>query len=421
MKTDRDISQAIGAAGGRPVIIPAGDYEIAETIVLPSDTTLILDGCHLRMQDGVVCRMFQNAGAEGHNIHIEGRGGAVLDGGLPNGLDEFTSCKDGHPHVSENLVIFFDNVSDFSVTGLTIRDQRWWAMAFMFCERGRIENIRFELTRHQLDSYARWRNQDGIDLRVGCSDMIIRNITGETGDDMIALTALRSPFFEQRYTHPGRSLAIHHVLIENVRGVTNQCALIRLLSHFGQQIHDIVIRNVEETGVPGKTNQTQMAIRIGDRIPPYYRRDEANAQQFGDIHDIRIENLTTRALTAIVTADSVKDVFVKGVHLVGDGQSVWCSGGWLINLQPFIYLPEREAEVRGSTLTINVNNPVIAENVRIEDVVCTAQPNQPVPLFRFNRTEFRHCAITGLQAPGRALVEAKGCEGAPAIAGRASH
>ncbi len=69
----------------------------------------------------------------------------------------------------------------FSVTGLTVRDQRWWALMFLECANGRIADITSELTRHAQDSYARWRNQDGIDLRVGCHDIVIEDICGETG------------------------------------------------------------------------------------------------------------------------------------------------------------------------------------------------------------------------------------------------
>lgn len=61
-------------------------WELQETIVLPSDFTLILDNCHLRMADGVYCNMFCNKnayaeeGEEQKNIAIIGIGNVVLDG-----------------------------------------------------------------------------------------------------------------------------------------------------------------------------------------------------------------------------------------------------------------------------------------------------------------------------------------------------
>lgn len=175
--------------------------------MIPSHTRVILDGCRLEMADGVYAQMFANSEAftangrryegEQTDIHIEGRGGAVIGGGKDNGLNEYTSCKNGMPHVSQNNLIYLHNVADFTITGLTVEDQRWWAMLLMYARRGEIRDIRFCLKDKKPDGV--WRNQDGIDLRVGCSDISIEDISGETGDDMIALTALfRNGAFETR-------------------------------------------------------------------------------------------------------------------------------------------------------------------------------------------------------------------------------
>ena len=47
-----------------------GNYEIEDTIVIPSDFTLILDGCRLRMADGTLCNMFTNAARLSAKAHI---------------------------------------------------------------------------------------------------------------------------------------------------------------------------------------------------------------------------------------------------------------------------------------------------------------------------------------------------------------
>ena len=80
-------------------------WKIRETIFLPSDFTLILDNCHLRMADGVYCNMFCNKNAyaeeseEQNNIAVIGVGNVVLDGGTPNGLTEKTSLTNGFPSI----------------------------------------------------------------------------------------------------------------------------------------------------------------------------------------------------------------------------------------------------------------------------------------------------------------------------------
>ena len=112
------IAQAV-KNGSREAII-SGYFEINEAVQLPSDFTLVLDSCHLRMADGCYSQMFvnENYGTElgktpagtNRNINIIGRGEAILDGGKYNGLSEKTSGKDGRPHVSKNnLILFFNN------------------------------------------------------------------------------------------------------------------------------------------------------------------------------------------------------------------------------------------------------------------------------------------------------------------------
>ncbi|MGI5868271.1 MAG: glycosyl hydrolase family 28 protein [Kiritimatiellia bacterium] len=403
----------------------ASVWTLSRTLLLPSHVTLVLDHAHLRMADGVICQMMRNSNAltpEGNSpagrqrgIRIIGIGEAVLDGGEPNGLSEFTSDKDGFPHISENLTIYLHNVEDFTIENLRIVDQRWWAIALMYCEHGRIERIRFELTRHALDSRAPWRNQDGIDLRVGCAHIGIRGISGETGDDLIALTALKSEHFEVKQRVDGLSTDIHDIAIEDVRGVTNMCAIIRLLNHFGHRIYNVVMRDIFEISRPGFENKTQMAIRIGDTCTVYYRNDPECRLRHGEIFNIHIENLFTRALTAIITCGSIKNLTARNIHLLEDGQHVYVCGGFDVDHQPFIFLPSRQDEIDACRLKSS-RCPTIAENVLFENVYVTA--SGPVSAsggarFRFRECDLRNVAVRNVCADeDLPLVEFSGdCKG----------
>ena len=412
-RTHADIQRLIDASIGGCAVLPPGDYEIGETIWIPSHTHLVLEGCRLRMKDGVLAQMFKNrpdADGETRDVVIDGRGSAVLDGGEPNGLNEFTSRKNGMPHVSQNLTIEFREVENFEIRDLAVRNQRWWAFMFLQCAHAKISKIRFFLDRHAVDSRATWRNQDGIDLRVGCHDFLIEDISGETGDDLIALTALGGTT-GRGSANPRKSCDIRNVRIRRVHGRTNQCALIRLLAHYGQKIHHISIEDVVEDSFPGVHNHTQMAIRIGDRIAPYYGRDEKNAQKFGDISDITIDGLATRALTAVATDDSIRNLTVRNVRLFSDAQSVWTAGAFGIAGPVFIYAPDREEEVRNDWLrprgatsrkdTVRIEN-VVVENVTVE----SRRPTRDCALFRFRKTECVNCVVRNVQVPqDRKLVE----------------
>lgn len=382
-------------------------WRITRTIFLPSDFTLILHDAHLRMADGVICPMLCNCNVgspygntqEGRqrNIHIRGFGAAVLDGGEPNGLSEFTMLKNGFPNIVENLTIFFHNVENFTIENIRIIDQRWWAIALMFCARGRIENIRFELTRHSLDSYAQWRNQDGIDLRVGCNNITIRAILGEVGDDLVAMTALTFPEFEALNMVDGESTDIHDILIEDIRGITNMCAIVRMLNHFGHRIYNITMRDITEISRPGRENKTQMAIRIGDPIGAYYRDDPAKRVRHGEIFNIHIENLSTRALSAIAICGTIRNFSARNIYLRDDGQHICTIGGFSLNLQPFIFLPARQKEIDAFHLVPDDKPvPTIIENFRLENIHYAAQSAHSTAegaLLLFHETEIRKAEI----------------------------
>lgn len=102
------------AAGQTEVTIPSLNprdntayYIIGNTIKLPSDMTVYIDNCTLRLADGVFCNIFANETAwngtltaeeEQRNIKIIGKGeNATLDGGKHNGLTELTVGRYGMP------------------------------------------------------------------------------------------------------------------------------------------------------------------------------------------------------------------------------------------------------------------------------------------------------------------------------------
>ncbi len=355
------IQNAVNTAeksGSNQIVIPRMNartgkplWLIDESVLLPSNMTVILDNCHIRLADGSICNVFRNSYAKTphgtkpenvqQNIRIIGKGAAILDGGEPNCLNEFTCMKNGLPHISENLTIYFHNVENFELEGFTVKDQRWWAMAFMFARNGRIANLHFRLTRHQIDTHEVWRNQDGINLRVGCSNIILENLEGEVGDDFIALTALNGEEFEQAERVENAERDIHDIIIRDIRAVTNQCAVIRLLNHFGQKIYNVSMRSIYDVGRVGKESPSQMTIRIGD---PYYYKNETDRVKLGELHDIDISDVYSRSMCGIRVCDTVKNMTVRNIHMHSDGGYAFASGlsGYH---KVIIYHPTRQNEI----------------------------------------------------------------------------
>ncbi len=322
-------------------------WTIDKTVLIPSDMTVILDNCHIRMADGVMCRMFENSNVglpvgrtlegEQKNIRIIGVGNAVLDGGKDNGLTEYTCGKNGMPSIIENVTVFLCNVSDFVIENITVVDQRLWAFDFLFARRGKISDIRFRIDTPC--EYGNWRNQDGIDLRVGCNNILIQNISGEVGDDCVALTALMNPAGgEYALRVEGKETDIHDVIIRDVRAVTSLCATIRLLNQYGHKIYNISIDNVVDVSKPVLESKTQKVIRIGEYN--YFGGIEENKTKPGDMYNISISNVYSRAMTAIHLEMAVKNLHVNNVYVHSDGQYAVTFGQWNVHDVIFMYKPE---------------------------------------------------------------------------------
>ncbi len=275
----RDGSRTAGIKGG---------WEIDREVRIPSGFTLKLSGCHLRMADGCYSNMFVNSGCgtpEGRtpegadrNISILGDGHAVLDGGEYNGLSERNHLSGGLPPVWKNSLLLFANVDGFRVSGISCRNMRWWALNFLYCRNGRISDVDFcandtgigpdgipyrGLKRSRYEEVL-VKNADGIDLRQGCSDIVIENITGFTEDDSVALTALDG-LIERTFSVEGLPPDICRVEIRNVR-TASYCTNVRLLNQGGIPLHDILIDGVrdESAGSP-HMDRGIFAVRIGDR------------------------------------------------------------------------------------------------------------------------------------------------------------
>lgn len=338
------IQQLITAAvtDGTRCVTVTGNYEIEQTVLLPSDFTLILENCHLRMADNTFCNMFRNeksqdphsrtADDKDHDICIEGRGQAILDGGLCNNLNERNSLKEGRPHISVNNILLFFHVDGFCIKNLHIRNQRWWAMNFLFCCHGKIQDIDFcsndiwihdDGTLHHgftgpdfTYEKIQIRNSDGIDLRSGCHDLLIENITGFTQDDTVALTALCGTL-EDMYHVEGADPDIYNVIIRNVHSAA-LCSNVRLLNQGALKLYNVLIDGVMDASKNSKhMDRGSIGVRIGDADHLYGSRPSTPEETF----NITVRNVYSRAHRVIHLGGAMKNVTLENINGF-DGYSV---------------------------------------------------------------------------------------------------
>ena len=283
-------------------------------ILLPENTTVVLQNATLKLSDRCRDNFFRTAncglGIEDplpiRNVHIRGEGVCLLEGAdHPRATGDATKllhapcphfpkdiCKvadwipaerresekilfsDIHSHSYgtdagkagesqygdwRGIGVLFANAEDFSISGLCIKESHGWAISLEACSNGRVEKIKFDARMHKMiDGMAmNMENQDGIDIRNGCHHIVISDITGCTGDDVIALTAIADyrqykPGGSTGYTHvmhndwSRRDPDIHDIIIRNVVAHSYLCYVVRLLPAM-TNIYNVIIDGVIDT------------------------------------------------------------------------------------------------------------------------------------------------------------------------------
>jgi hypothetical protein len=357
------IQQAVDAAaanGGR-VIIPrtnkSGNSQVwllDEAIRLPSNITVELDGCHLKLSDRCRDNFFRSANCglgisriePAENIHIIGHNGAILEGAdRPRAsgdgvkiLGERTFATDAGVTAESqqgdwrNIGILLAEVSRFSIQNIHMIDSHSWAISVEYCSQGTLRDLSFDSRGKKIidGKEETILNQDGIDLRQGCHDILIENISGQTGDDLIALTAIANPEREagslkstmvsadHESTFPG----IHNVIIRNVRG---HCAgghhIVRLLNTGGLPMENILIDGILDASYP--PYQSRVALKIGDYSPAY-----GGINPLGTTRRIIVNNVISRAKYAVLIGGSLCDSSISNVlQNGGENDAVYFESG----------------------------------------------------------------------------------------------
>ena len=361
------INQALQAAAGtgRRVVIPrenlAADgareqWLLDAAILVPGDSVLELDNCHLKLADGCRDNMIRSANCGPgvteiepiRNVHIRGVGSVLLEG-----ADRPRATGDGGKTLGErtfgadagvegesqsgdwrNIGILMAFVENFSIRNIAMKDSHAWAISLERCAHGILRDLDFASTGSKLIDGVEQTilNQDGIDLRLGCHDISIENVTGYTGDDLIALTAipgpgnpageLRSTMISDRANRGGGLDDIRHVTIRNVRG---HCAgghhIVRLLNTSGARMYDIILDGLIDTSPPGGV-RCKAAVKIGDS------NYGDGVAPLGDTSRIIVRNVISRSEHTVLIGGSLCDSIISDlIRWDVDGDAVTVAPG----------------------------------------------------------------------------------------------
>lgn len=327
---------------------PARDFWLIDSAILVySNLHVIIDNCTVKLSDQCRDNMIRSGNCgigikevlPLENIHISGRGNAILEGAdiprstgdaakllykpqfIPEGVSSFGTDAgiEGENQKGDfrNVGILMAEVHGFSIEGLTIKDSHCWAISLEYCTRGKVRDMEFYSAGKKLicGQEELIRNQDGLDLRRGCRDILIENISGATGDDLIALTAIASK------PRPSGELAgailggdedvsrgdVCNIIIRNVRGY---CAgghhIVRFLNTKGVKICNVILDGLIDTS--GKLSHNRATVKIGDNNPAW-----GGVTPLGDTFGFHISNIHSFSKYPIMIAGSLQDSTISNV------------------------------------------------------------------------------------------------------------
>ena len=312
---------------------------IDEAILVPGNLTLIIDNCTIQLSDQARDNFIRSANCgigiadvePIENVRILGVGNAVLlgaehpratgDGVKTLGVRSYgtDAGKTGEKQTGDwrNIGILLARVHHFTIENLLIKEAHSWAVSLEKCTRGVIRNLAFHATQTRLIDGAPQTilNQDGLDLRAGCRDILIDTLTGVTGDDLLALTGIcltDSPagtldhgVSGGRFRDPAND--IQNIIIRNVIGYSAAGHhIVRFLNTAGLCMRNIVLDGLLDTSPETVTDQA--AIRIGDAQPAW-----GGVTPLGDTSGFQIRNVFSKARSAILVGGSLCDSVIDGV------------------------------------------------------------------------------------------------------------
>ena len=305
---------------------------IDSAILLPENFSLIIRDTVIKLSNACRDNMIRSANTLidtvpiCSNINIIGEGKAVLEGAdIPRAtgdavkvLGERTFGSDagkaGETATGDwrNIGILLVKTKNFILKNLHIKNSHGWAISLEYCTDGKIADLSFDsCSKVMIDGESHSAlNQDGLDLRRGCRNIEIENISGSTGDDLVALTAIptgKRPagrFGEHEFMGDSDKLAdedVYNISIKNVCGFSAGCCnIVRFLNTRGIKMYDIILDGVKDLSPADKRNQA--TVRIGEA-----KLEWGGVTPLNDTKNFTIKNIDSYSRTAVLIAGSLAE------------------------------------------------------------------------------------------------------------------
>ena len=229
------------------------------------------------------------------------------------------------PHIEMNNVIRLHNLRGLKLLDFTILNQRWWAINLHYVEEGLISGLKIACRPDCV-------NQDGIDLRSGCNNIILENLFGQAGDDFIALTGFYGTRESDKYAVKGKSIDIHDIVIKNISATSAECAIIAMRNQDGVRLYNITVDSVHDTISSVAKSEKDPSFHFNFEVNAYkspkspYTTIRIGQDEYihlkesssGDVFGLHITNIHTRTNTAILLNETVENSYFGNIYADND-------------------------------------------------------------------------------------------------------
>jgi len=148
---------------------------------------------------------------------------------------------------------------------------------------------------------------------VGCEYITIENITGITGDDTVALTALPLSTAAKSHYVEGKKPDIHDITIRNIISASHGCSILRFLCEDGSKEYNITVDGIKDTGEA----ISSAAILFGESATNFC---VTRAHCMGEFDNVTVRNVTTCAQRGLSLSEPISHLTIENLTTYGPNE-----------------------------------------------------------------------------------------------------
>jgi hypothetical protein len=318
------INQAISfaATNSKYNVVCNGTYYLDSSILMESNVTFINNGkivMNSEMKDNMLRASSKTIGTPISNFKIKGTG--IFQGSSDSWGSDNPSNVNGEAW--RGIGILLANASDFEIEGISIKNSHAWGINMEQSRYGSVRNIHF-------DNDGSKANQDGVNVRHGSHHILIENISGVTHDDTVAITNLvfgnQINYLGQTIYESGKSnFNIHDIIIRNINRHYSVGVLggftppvkkggITVMCHDGLKVYNVTIDGVTgDSQIYIQFNQVTYWVTSQGTVDDIYNLNIMNVNDSPVYFGIPIKN---SSLINIPRKD-ITNTYGSGVFPVG--------------------------------------------------------------------------------------------------------